>query len=545
MELPPDFDGDAPQTKQVLEDGMGTWAPSAQDTDFLDIAPDECPRKSMCKALDIFLRLSRGERLKRQMDTLNFLQVFTQIAGLDIAPHVALRITVASEDKTEEDWYATHFLGGEEAEKGYSRLRDKVLVEEPMKEDAERESSPHDMIEGARAAGEEEGGTGFHASALEFTPEEDVTLIGADQELRRIHGAEARLGGLRLGEALQLPRRPLTAQTHEEVRSRLSSGRESLERRGASGKEASLLARVREDSTQEESDREANDFEICEGLETIEEVLGYFVRKWRSKVDGEQTRADLNERLRAHPPYAPLSIPPVAPDSKIEVMKASTIFGAGARKEFVFRKGVQTRNAPQIAPASEAALAWLAEKARTVLESVREGSKYYFPYTHEVFRRLLAKIYNPMRLADLAGPAPTNTSAMADLVGRFAFCTKGNSQDFKVNVYHGAVVVCFRAERRARSSWSTWRSASQRRAGSDTTSLSTKSSKGRPPSKSSTQRNSPCAFPRTPSATRCFTRRFPCSCASFSSRASRRTGASATSNSRWIQRGRTSSQWQA
>jgi hypothetical protein len=78
-------------------------APSAQDTDFLDTAPDECPRESMRKALGIFLRLSRGERLKRQMDTLNFLQDFTQVAGSDIAPHVALRITFALEDKTAED----------------------------------------------------------------------------------------------------------------------------------------------------------------------------------------------------------------------------------------------------------------------------------------------------------------------------------------------------------------------------------------------------------------------------------------------------------
>jgi hypothetical protein len=229
MELPSDFDGDAPQTNQVLEDGTGTWAPSAQDTDFFDTAPDECPRESMRKALDIFPRLSREERLKRQMDTLNFLQDFTQVAGSDIAPHVALRITVASEDKTAEDWYATHFLGGEKAEKGYPRLCDKVFVEEPMEEDVERESSPRNMSEGARAAGEE-GGTGFHAGALEFTSEEDVTLVGADRESRRIHGAEARLGGLRLGETLQLPRRPLTAQTHEEVRSRLSSRSEQRER---------------------------------------------------------------------------------------------------------------------------------------------------------------------------------------------------------------------------------------------------------------------------------------------------------------------------
>jgi hypothetical protein len=106
------------------------------------------------------------------------------------------------------------------------------------------------------------------------------------------------------------------------------------------------LARVRESSAQEELDQEAKDFETCEGLETSGQVLGYFVSKWRSKVDGEQSCADLDEGLRAHPPYVPLSAPPVALDSKMDVMKASSIFGAGTSKEFVFRKGVQTRGAP-------------------------------------------------------------------------------------------------------------------------------------------------------------------------------------------------------
>jgi hypothetical protein len=249
MELPPDFDGDAPQTNKVLEDGTGTWAPAAQNMDFFDTAPDECPRESMYKALEIFLRLGKEERHKRLVDTLNFLQDFTQLSGSELAPHVVLRIAVAAEDKPAEDWYATHFLGEEEREKGFQRLREKVLVEEPMEEDAERENIAHDMSKSARAG--EEGGTGFHASELEFTQEEDETLVGADLESRMIYGAEARLGGLRLGETQQLPRRPQTAQTHDEVRSRLSSGRECLEHRGASGKEASLLARVRESSTQE------------------------------------------------------------------------------------------------------------------------------------------------------------------------------------------------------------------------------------------------------------------------------------------------------
>jgi hypothetical protein len=131
----------------------------------------------------------------------------------------------------------------------------------------------------------------------------------------------------------------------------------------------------------------------------------------------------------------------------MEVMKARSIFGGEVHKRSsCSRKGVQTRGAPQNAPASEAALAWLAEKARTSPERVVDGSRFYFPHTHEVFRRILAEIYNPTRLADLQGPAPANTTAMADLAGRFAFRTKGFAQDFKANVYHSAVIVSFRAQ---------------------------------------------------------------------------------------------------
>jgi hypothetical protein len=440
--LPPDFDGDPPQTNQDLGVGTGTWAPAAQDTDFLDRAPDGCPCESMRRALQVFLRLGKEERMKRPMDTLKFLQEFADLSPGDLAPHVVMRIAVAEEDKPAEEWYATHFLSEEEIEKGFPRLRKRVFVEEAMDEDAEREASDH-MSEGAAR---EEGGTGFHAGALGFMREDDETLAGANLESLRLSGAEGDLRGLRLGEGQDLPRRPQTARTHEEVRSRLSTERESLGRRGASGKEASLLAQVRENSAQEDSDREADDFVTHEGVETTGQVLGYFVRKWRRKADGDQTCADLDGLLSAHPPHAPTPTPAVESDPKMDVLKARSIFEGSARREFVFRKGVQTRGAPQNAPASEAALAWLAEKARTSPQRVVDGSNFYFPHTHEVFRRILAEIYNPTRLADLQGPAPANTTAMADLAGRFAFRTKGFAQDFEANVYHGAVIVSFRAQ---------------------------------------------------------------------------------------------------
>jgi hypothetical protein len=248
-----------------------------------------------------------------------------------------MRIAVAAEDKPAEEWYATHFLSKEEIEKGFPRLRERVFVEAALEEDAEREASDH-MSEDA--AGGEEGGTGFHAGALGFTREDDETLASANLESLRLSGAEGDLRGLRLGEGQDLPRRPQTARTHEEVRSRLSTERESLGRRGASGKEASLLAQVRENNAQEESDREADDFVTHEGVETTGQVLEYFVRKWRRKADGVQTCADLDGLLSAHPPYAPTPTPAVESDPKMDVLKARSIFEGSARREFVFRKGV-------------------------------------------------------------------------------------------------------------------------------------------------------------------------------------------------------------
>jgi hypothetical protein len=350
--FPPDFDGAPPRTRGDLGDGIGTWAPNPQDTDFLDRAPDACPREPMLRALGIFLRLSRETRLQRTTNTFKFIREYTLIGEDQLAPHVVVRIAVAHEDKEAENWYATNILGNSEEQENFSQLRDRVYNEQPMEEGAERETSAQDMSEGAER--EEEGGTGFHEGALEFTREEDETMVGADLESRRISGAEGGLCGLRLRESQGL-RCPQTAKTHEEVRSQLSS-------RGASGKEASLLAAVRESSAQEQSDQEADEFETGKGVETTGQVLGYFIHKWRRKEDEDQTCADLDQRLSAHPSYVPPPLPAVEADAKMDVIKARSIFGGGAAKEFVFRKGVQMRGAPANTPASEGALAWLAKK---------------------------------------------------------------------------------------------------------------------------------------------------------------------------------------
>jgi hypothetical protein len=58
----------------------------------------------------------------------------------------------------------------------------------------------------------------------------------------------------------------------------------------------------------------------------------------------------------------------------------------------------------------------------------------------EVFQKLLAKIYDPPRLANLTN-APEPTPGMSNLNQGFCFRTKGNSIDFESNAYKATVVV--------------------------------------------------------------------------------------------------------
>jgi hypothetical protein len=186
-----------------LEDGTRTWAPAPQDTDFLDRAPDECPREPMLRARNIFLRLSAADRAQRMGDTYKFVRDYTGIGEQDIAPHVVVCIAVAQEDKEAEDWSAKNVLGPAEMTIGFPQLRARVYIAQPMKEGEREEYAPDISDEAAKG-----GGTGFHAGALGFTQEDVDAMAAADLELRRIHGAEVRLGGLRLREAQALPRRP-------------------------------------------------------------------------------------------------------------------------------------------------------------------------------------------------------------------------------------------------------------------------------------------------------------------------------------------------
>jgi hypothetical protein len=123
--------------------------------------------------------------------------------------------------------------------------------------------------------------------------------------------------------------------------------------------------------------------------------------------------------------------------------EAQVLFGAAgpkASKEFIFRKGVTTPDAPADTAASDAALDWLARKARENPAQLINGKPYHLPHTREIFRKLFVEIYDPPRLADLTH-APEPTPGMSDLNQRFCFCTKGNNIDFESNAYKATVLI--------------------------------------------------------------------------------------------------------
>jgi hypothetical protein len=130
------------------------------------------------------------------------------------------------------------------------------------------------------------------------------------------------------------------------------------------------------------------------------------------------------------------SAPAYGAASTKERRYAQVLFGTRDSREFFFRKGVPTPNAP----AGQAALDWLAQKARDHPAQLIEGKPYHFPHTREVFRKIVADIYNPPRLTELAqGQEPT--PAMSDLNHRFCYRTKGNSVDFESKAYKATIVV--------------------------------------------------------------------------------------------------------
>jgi hypothetical protein len=431
-------------TSKMGADSQGRWAPDPQDADFLDYAPDECPRGAMREALTNFLELDADTRAAQQRETYDMIQQITGLSSEDLAPHVMARITVTRGQQEAEDWYAEAFLGKEQLAKDYPRLRTGVCVAEFTDAVGGALLGSEEPMEGAHDGGE---GGGDSDEGMEFTPEDDEEIAGAHDT--SLHVADARDTALGTneprasGQTMGPPRlRPRTARTHEEVISRVSSGKAdtssavpSTVKGGARWHDPDPDAR--EDRVQAESDQEADDFQEGEGKETASEVPAHYILRWRRKGESDQTCQNLDELFLDHPPHGPAQPPAPSPERQMDVMRARIIFGT--TKEFVFRQGVQTPRAPNGAPASEEALHWLAAKARDNPVQRMKGVDGFLPHTREVLRRILAKVYSPTRLQDLQGPA--RGGAMADLEGRFAFRTKGLAQDFESNVYNGTVIL--------------------------------------------------------------------------------------------------------
>jgi hypothetical protein len=179
------------------------------------------------------------------------------------------------------------------------------------------------------------------------------------------------------------------------------------------------------------------------GIKTITQLMVTLVLRWRKLKENIPTCSNLTTQLAAHRDAAAPAAPTYGEEPTRARREAQVLFGAigpRASKEFIFRKGVSTPDALAGTAASDAALDWLARKARENPAQLVNGKPYHFPHTREVFQKLLAKIYDPPRPANLTN-APEPTPGMSDLNQHFCFRTKGNNIDFESNACKATVVV--------------------------------------------------------------------------------------------------------
>jgi hypothetical protein len=410
------------------------WYPEFTDEDFLTYAPDEAPREVMEEALAIHLRMTP----ERQQEVLHSIRDYVfGITGLSLqkcATFRWMRLAVAQLRQATADWYSDYLFSDAEEANGFALLRMGVRPppSAPPCEDAEdaavRPKTGMD-VEGALSL-DEVGGAEIEQSkeeddAMELSPRADRELqqaaLGSIEQTLEERGRSAGLDAMRRMSSVNLgedetqgtKRGARTTGSAEEVAERV--------RAAASGATGSGRRSRRRASA---SDEEAGEG----GFETLTQLMVSLTPRWRRLKANVPTCANLNAQFAAHRAAATPAPSAYGADPNSAWRHAQVLFGSNNNKDFIFRKGVSTPNAPVGQAASNAALDWLAQKAR---DHPAQGH-CHFPHTHKVFRKILAEVYNPPRLADLAQEQEP-TPAISNLNGRFCYRTKRNSVDFESN----------------------------------------------------------------------------------------------------------------
>jgi hypothetical protein len=424
------------------------WYLAFTDENFCTYAPDDAPREVMEEALAIYLNMTPA----RQKEVLHSVQanVFG-ITGLSLqkcATFRWMRLAVAQLRQATADWYTDYLFSDAEEANGFALLRTGVRpppIAPPREEAEEAAAGPGtDMdVEGAlslEAAGGAEIEQEEEDAAMELLPRADQELqqaaLGSIEQTLEERGRSAgidamqRMASVNQGEdeTQGTKRGARTAGSVEKVAERV--------RAAASGATGSGRRSRRRASA---SDEEAGELKGG-GTETLTQLMVSLILRWRRLKTNVPTCANLNAQFAAHRAAATPALPAYGDDPNSARRRAQILFGSNNNRDFVFCKGVSTPNAPAGQAACDAALDWLAQKAGDQPAQLIDGKPYHFPHTHEVFRKILAEVYNPPRLADLAQEQEP-TPAMSDLNRRFCYRTKGNSVDFESNAYKATVVV--------------------------------------------------------------------------------------------------------
>jgi hypothetical protein len=115
------------------------------------------------------------------------------------------------------------------------------------------------------------------------------------------------------------------------------------------------------------------------GIETLTQLMVSLILRWRMLKANVPTCANLNAQFAAHRAAATPALPEYGDDPNSARRRAQILFGSNNNRDFVFRKGVSTPNAPAGQAACDAALDWLAQKARDHPAQLIDGKPYHFP----------------------------------------------------------------------------------------------------------------------------------------------------------------------
>jgi hypothetical protein len=364
----------------------GEWFSKFTDANFFTYAPDDAPHEDMEAALAEFLAMPYESQKKMLHAVGEYVCRITALTPEQYATHRWMRLTVARLRTSTADWYDDFLLSDAEQGTGFWTLRTGVPPppKPPRPNPEEEQRMEEEGAPGTEQVGAQMIETRNEEEEMELSPRaerelEEAALGSMEAEMEgeeESAGLDAtqRMASVKLGDEETRGSRPRvrTASSAEEVAEMVKA---AVKGTGASER------RIRRRALAATSDEEAAELKDG-GIETITQLMVTMVLRWRKLKENVPTCSNLTAQFASHRDAAAPAALAYGEEPTRARREAQVLFGAAgpkASKEFIFRKGVSTLDAPAGTAASDAALDWLARKARENPAQLINGKPYHFP----------------------------------------------------------------------------------------------------------------------------------------------------------------------